>query len=661
MFLCGAISLFLCFAHPLFASERQPGQSNNFDFSDSGLLQNRLEGLNRFVSLTGLNGDYLPGMVTVLYGNDLKQRGVMTVGEALNRVPGMTMAVDSDGNWSTLVRGLPKTLSTGHFKFLLNGEPMPNLLGIDLLPNIPMEQIEKIEVIRGPASVRYGESAYAGVVNVVTKNVENTFFSGAGDYDTYLAGANLSKQMPEKDMAVALSLAWQTTHRGDLYLGMDNEGSTPGTVIDLGENTSEDISGGVTSLIHDRSINEKSLLSLVMHVDKNGFSLDGHHMENGQGDFYSTVQQGLSLKKEMTLSRDVTSTLSVQWLGQSSDEDYGPYRDSGDDGVYRVSYDAESWRGGMAVSMDMNEDHTIELDASVKKNNPIHLERENGSGKTRYSDQGRWLYSLMIQDTFHATDQLALTFGGRGDYYDDLEQQFSPRLAAVYRLNSKRNGRMNHLIKLQAARAVRPQSFLEANDVSADDFDLTEPRVETVDTLELGYILRTPASLARLTSFASHITSGDNSEYRASGIEIELEQEILSDLLSFESQGSWAHIRDTDTHEAPDGSVEYLAHAGVVWQVFPRMDLSIQYTFTGGQISEGKRADPSHSTDITVSLTRILGGLSIRGGVKNLFEDDVTYPSHLDQDRLIEDGYLYYPGSYQEPERWWWMRVEYEF
>lgn len=663
-----ALSVYICLTGGVYADAFQTDPPGLPDTQELKLLQQKLAGLNQSVSLTGLNGDYLPGMMTVLYGNDLVRRGVMTVGEALTRVPGMATIIDANGNWSTVVRGLPKSLATTHFKFLLNGEPTHTLLGIDLIPNLPMEQIEKIEVIRGPASVQYGESAYAGVVNVVTKSKDTAFFTGAGDYDTYLAGATFSKHVPEKDLNMALNLAWLTTRRGDLDLG-DGAGNGSVPINNADFDSPEYLPDGASPLLKDRSINEKSLLSMVMHLDMKGLSLDGHHIENGQGDFYTTVQQGVSLQKELTLSPHVTSTVSLEWLGQSSEEDYSNYRDPDQEGVYRVTYDAVTWQAGLDFRLDVIEDHAIRFDASVKKNEPVDLVRESEAGETNDSDKGRWLYSLMVQDTFHATDQLALTYGGRGDFYDDLGNRFSPRLAAVYRLNKKRNELLNHMLKVQVARAVRPQSFLEVNDVSADDFALKDPQVETVDTVELGYIFRTPETLARLTSFVSLIQSGPNAgveddpgaDYRSFGIEIELEQDVLSDMLALSADGSWAHTRDTDTKDAPEGSVEYIAHAGLVWQLLPRIDLALQYTFTGRQIKDGGTTDPTHATDITLSMSRILKGLTLRGGVKNLFEDDVRYPSHLDQDRLIENGYLFYPGTYQKPERWWWVRVEYGF
>ncbi|MBT4299852.1 MAG: TonB-dependent receptor plug domain-containing protein, partial [Gammaproteobacteria bacterium] len=56
------------------------------------------------------------------------------------------------------------------------------------LMNLPIEQVDRIEVIRGPGSVLYGEYAFSGVVNVVTRSGDNRGFVGYGRYDSPVMG-----------------------------------------------------------------------------------------------------------------------------------------------------------------------------------------------------------------------------------------------------------------------------------------------------------------------------------------------------------------------------------------------------------------------------------------------------------------------------------------
>lgn len=655
--------------------------------TDEKLLLKKMTALTHAVSDSGINADYLPGMVTVLYGKDLASQGIGSVGEALTRVPGVAVTVDQNGNWNTVVRGLARPFATGQLKLLLNGEPLNTVLGIDLIPNIPIEQIERIEVVRGPASVRYGESAYAGVMNVVTRNSGNAVFAGAGSYDSYLGGAVLSSDYPEKDLKLSLNLSYRTTRRGDLDTGIPGDETNPGTnsPADSSENPGTDTSssdamdnGGVptvsdndssdsSSIISNRSLNEKSLLALVFQTGFKGFELEMSHMENGQGDFYTTTQQGITLKKDVRLFPGVRSSLSFGWLGQWAKEDYSPYTQQGtDEPVYLVEYRSETYQGGLDLTVDNFENHEVRVNLFGKKSEPVEVERESSAGREKDSGKSRRLVSLMIQDTWNVTDQLSLICGVRGDDYDDLGSEATPRVAAVYRLNQKQNNRFNHLVKVQAARSVRPQSFLEINDLDEATLDLKKPGMETIDSVEAGYIVKTPWFLGRLTGFVSETRTGkgldaaEGAEYSSHGVELECEQRLLSDRLRLDSSGSWAHIRDKDTGMAPAGSMEYLARAGASWDMLSWLSLDVRYRFTGKQALESGFAGTTHSTDVTTTLHTFIKGLTLRSGIKNIFEEDVRYPSHLDQDRLIETS-LSYPGDYQKPERWWWVRVDYDF
>lgn len=672
----GVLAVFLCLMmHPSCLSAEDASRNATdsalpqHELSDYDLLKQKMASLTVSASDSGLNGDYLPGMVTILYGKDLAARGIGTVGEAMALVPGINVSVDSNNNWITVIRGLPKTFASGHIKFLLNGEPMVTVLGTDLIPNIPIEQVEKIEMVRGPASAMYGESAYAGVLNVITRSGENSIFSGAGRYDSYLCGGNFSKDLPSKGLSVNLNLAFRNTHRGDLDTGTSRSLAVDN--ITIGTDNDVDMpSSGIIDDLYDRSENEKNFISSLLTVNFKGLIVEGHFIESGQGDFYTTSQQGLLLKKEIRLSPALCSTVTLGWQGQSSKEDYTRYAQGGTGtSLYDVEFSSESFQGGMDVRYSGIEKHSLMADWFIKKTEPVKLFRKTGTGQEHYTYDDRLLNSLMLQDTWKANDQCALTFSVRGDIYDDIGTEASPRLAAVYRLNKHRNDTVNHLLKAQLARAVRRQTFLELYDIGGSSVSTQiEPGVETVDSMEAGYILRTPETVGRLTTFYSEIESGlgpktGNTllEYSAFGVEVELEQALFTDLIKLDMNGSWVQAENKETKKAPPGSIEWFANAAILWQVVPRLSLAVNYRFTGEQVTDTTPSDPTHSTDITAVCQPIWKRLTLRAGVKNLFEDDVRYPSHLDQDRMIKNSFIYYPGDYQRPERWWWVRVDYDF
>jgi iron complex outermembrane receptor protein len=77
---------------------------------------------------TRLNVDFVPGMVTVLRGEELKVRGINNVWEAMSLVPGMDISINNMGLRDVLVRGIGNTISSGNLKIQLNGISMNSAL-----------------------------------------------------------------------------------------------------------------------------------------------------------------------------------------------------------------------------------------------------------------------------------------------------------------------------------------------------------------------------------------------------------------------------------------------------------------------------------------------------------------------------------------------------
>lgn len=117
--------------------------------------------------------DQAPALVTVLDGEDLRRHGYRSVAEALVRVPGFYTISDGVGEY-VVVRGIDSgQRAYGRtLKVMIDGQPLgirsnaTQFLGPEL---IPMGLIERIEVVRGPASAIYGADAYLGVVNIITR------------------------------------------------------------------------------------------------------------------------------------------------------------------------------------------------------------------------------------------------------------------------------------------------------------------------------------------------------------------------------------------------------------------------------------------------------------------------------------------------------------
>jgi len=114
-----------------------------------------------------LPADMLSSAVTVLRGSDLIADGTRTVADALRLVPGATIVETGSygGQTSLFMRGG----ESDYVKVLLDGVPLNQPGGSIDLASLTTDNIDRIEILRGPASVLYGSDAVTGVVQIFTR------------------------------------------------------------------------------------------------------------------------------------------------------------------------------------------------------------------------------------------------------------------------------------------------------------------------------------------------------------------------------------------------------------------------------------------------------------------------------------------------------------
>src|SRR5213593_1970180 len=112
--------------------------------------------------------DAVPAAVTVLTGEALRSQGIRTVAEALRAVPAAHVVVtDAYGSQTSLfVRGG----NSDYVKVLIDGVPQNAPGGAYDFANLTTDNVERIEVVRGPTSVLYGSDAMTGVVQIFTRD-----------------------------------------------------------------------------------------------------------------------------------------------------------------------------------------------------------------------------------------------------------------------------------------------------------------------------------------------------------------------------------------------------------------------------------------------------------------------------------------------------------
>jgi len=132
--------------------------------------------------------DQSPASISVISSDDLEQKQIERVSDALREVPGLSVV--QTGTPGQLTSVFTRGLNSAHTQVLLDGIPInQGLAGQFDFANLTTDNIERIEVVRGPQSTIYGPRALAGVIQIFTKRgdgaPEITLSSEGGSYDTF--------------------------------------------------------------------------------------------------------------------------------------------------------------------------------------------------------------------------------------------------------------------------------------------------------------------------------------------------------------------------------------------------------------------------------------------------------------------------------------------
>ena len=113
-----------------------------------------------------------PAVASVITAENIRASGATTVLQALEQVPGLHIGASSLNRLKPVfsMRGI-HTGNTPQILILVDGHEIPDTFSGSILPTIflPIENVARIEVIRGPGSAVYGADAFAGVINIISK------------------------------------------------------------------------------------------------------------------------------------------------------------------------------------------------------------------------------------------------------------------------------------------------------------------------------------------------------------------------------------------------------------------------------------------------------------------------------------------------------------
>lgn len=242
-----------------------------------------------------------PASVTIINAEELEQSSLKTVDDVLRSVAGVDIwgsNLDPLGQRAVTVRGVGGGSSQERTLILVDGVPINDSWSGSVVWNqVAKEDVERIEVVRGPSSSLYGTHAMGGVINIITRMPVKDSVGGAlkgtyGNLDTWSTYGNVSGRFCNGNYGYYLS-----------GKGAGTNGYKPfGEEIPNSTNTDYQLANGMGSLYWFPD--EYSYLKA---------SASYFHEERGKGFPFSNLDPGEILRGNITYRRD--SLNGISWLG----------------------------------------------------------------------------------------------------------------------------------------------------------------------------------------------------------------------------------------------------------------------------------------------------------------------------------------------------------
>ncbi len=608
-----------------------------------------------------------PAVASVITAEDIKAMGATTLDQALETVPGLHVSLSTLNRLDSVysIRGIHSGFNS-QVLMLMNGVPFPFLYtgGHPILFRLPVSAISRIEIIRGPGSAVYGADAFAGVINIITKDareINGTEIGGReGSFDTHDLWLQHGKTWD--DWELSFSLEWQKTD-GDNGRKINSDYQT---LLDQQDGTSASLAPGSLSTRYD-------VIDTHLEIKRKEWKLRLWNWQmndagQGAGAYQALDSEGgqdtdlyladLSYHNE-NLGQDWDFTANLHYLYHNTESTLyllPPGTDGYPDGLIGKPEGTEQQTGlDLSAVYSGQAHHRLRFGTGYTYQEASTRETKNyGSGVTSgvltdvtdtsyiyMPDSSRKLWNLSLQDEWQFAPDWELTSGVRYDDYSDFGGTLNPRMALVW------STRHNLTTKLLYGRAFRAPSFSEQfavnNPVTLGNPDL-DP--ETIDTLELAFDYQPTLDMQTALSLFTYkakdliefVNSGDDT-YTAQnarnqngyGFEFETTYKV-SQSLQIKGNYAWQHSEDADTGSRIADAPGQQLYVNADWDVLPNWSLNPQVTWVGDRKRD---ADDSRSdiddyilVDLTVHRDRAFGFCDLTLSIRNLFDEDASEPSN---------------------------------
>jgi len=565
-------------------------------------------------------------VVSVLTSTQLKQMGALNLYEALSFVPGIVLNETYMGFTTLTFRGVTPGLYNNKALFMINGHPAhEKLFGSSHLEYIPLDIIDRIEVVRSPASVLYGTNAISGVVNVITKqgkDIENSISARVGSNQHYYSGFAVHGD--------------QFSISGSIQ--NDDGYKFTGTVDELGQVVSKDYQNDISNLFVDIYGEQWRVNAAYFQSKKEKFGLSPINQHGGTNNFDAFY---LNANKRFELDSGTINT----WLrydsmdkvinAQSFPNPFSRRPIKVQNSLSRYSAEINYKTHYLApfnyiIGLNFEYDTTEPMLFIDKNNNNTlfisPISKSYSTENIAFYTEGKYVFS----------ESWVGIAGFRFEHNSDTDTDFNPRLGLNYQYHP------DTYIKLLYSEAYRSPTFHEKYaDVPSILLGSTSLMREKIKTIELGVDSKINKKLS-LQATLFHLQLSDEISLRptldggaefinASGRDMTGYELALNTILnrSTELIFNTSYTNGDENSEDVSFISNITANAILTHHLAENWSVSLSNQYVGSKdyyTNVGDTGKIAAYNLTNISLTYITNHYEINLLLKNIFDEQYTFP-----------------------------------
>jgi outer membrane receptor for ferrienterochelin and colicins len=589
-----------------------------------------------------------PSLVTVISADEIKRYGYRTLADALRGQQGFYVSYDR--NYAFLgARGVNLGDFNSRMLLLVDGHRVNNNLSdgayIDTAFILDVDLIDRVELIRGPGSVLYGNNAFFGVINVVTrtgKQVNGAEVSGTyASFDSYKGRLTVGKSFTN-GVEFLLSGSYLHSEGPDrLYF---EEFDTPEQNNGVATDRDDDASGSVFGTL---SYEDFTLQGAFNSREKGNPT--AQHFTTFNDPRLRTVDDRsyVDLRFTHAFPADV-DVIARAYYDQTEYEIGYPFGSPVASALYEEVQTGQWWGLELQLNKRVFDRHTLSVGAEFRDD--FHQDQRVFDQTTTYKDvhKDRQSFGVFAQGDFQVLTNLHFNGGLRYDQYGDFDPSFSPRLALIY------HPYQSSTLKILYGTAFRAPNFQELSDPRFQNIEPEQIKsLELVYEQGLGQHLRSSLSGFRnvmddLIDFRSGSYANLDAETR--GMELALEGSWPKGVRGRASY-TFQKTEDCSTGRDFSDSPEHLFKLNLSVPVFrDKIFAGLEYQYIGsrhtfyttsvGTTLPGEDTSGFGVLNFTLFSQDLVKNLEFSASVYNLLDTSYADPAtrlHL-QDQIPQDG-----------------------